>query len=453
MESNAVLLTNGSIYKKIIKFALPIFWGNLFQQLYNIVDSLIVGNFVGRDALAAISSTGSLVFLLVGLFSGIFMGAGVVISKYFGAEEKDKVQKSIHTSIAFGILSGIILSIVGTILSPQILSLMGTPESVFPQAVLYVRIYFGGILSVILYNTASGIFQAVGDSKHPLYYLIVSSILNVILDLLFVVGFKTGIGGAAVATVISQAVSVILAFCHLCRSKDIYRVTLRKISLDFSMLKEILHMGIPAGIQNSVIAIANIVVQSNINSFGAIAVAGCGAYSKIEGFAFIPITSFAFAMTTFISQNLGAKKYDRAKKGTYFGIAISLGLAELIGIIFFIATPILISFFNKEPDVVAYGTLQARTISLFFFLLAFSHCIAGILRGAGKSIVPMTVMLCCWCIFRVIYVTVATKIIPDIRVIFWAYPITWTLSSIIFLVYYLKFNWLHGFEKNKKPRA
>lgn len=453
MESNAVLLTNGSIHKKIIKFALPIFWGNLFQQLYNIVDSLIVGNFVGRDALAAISSTGSLIFLLVGLFSGIFMGAGVVISKYFGAEEKDKVQKSIHTSIAFGILSGIILSIVGTILSPQILRLMGTPESVFPQAVLYVRIYFGGILSVILYNTASGIFQAVGDSKHPLYYLIVSSILNVILDLLFVVGFKTGIGGAAVATVISQAVSVILAFCHLCRSKDIYRVTFRKISLDFSMLKEILHMGIPAGIQNSVIAIANIVVQSNINSFGAIAVAGCGAYSKIEGFAFIPITSFAFAMTTFISQNLGAKKYDRAKKGTYFGIAISLGLAELIGIIFFIAAPILVSFFNKEPEVVGYGTLQARTISLFFFLLAFSHCIAGILRGAGKSIVPMTVMLCCWCIFRVLYVTVATKIIPDIRVIFWAYPITWTLSSIIFLVYYLKFNWLHGFEKNKKPRA
>ena len=447
MDSNSILMTNGSIFKKIIKFALPIFWGNLFQQLYNIVDSLVVGNFVGRDALAAISSTGSLIFLLVGLFGGIFMGAGVVISKYFGANEKENVETAIHTSIAFGIISGIILTLIGTYFSPQILRFMGTPESVFPNAVLYVRIYFGGILSVVMYNTASGIFQAVGDSKHPLYYLIVSSVVNVVLDLLFVAVFKMGIGGAAIATVISQVVSVILAFRHLTHTKDVYKVTFRKIRLNLSMLKQILHMGIPAGIQNSVIALANIVVQSNINSFGAIAVAGCGAYSKIEGFAFIPITSFAFSMTTFISQNLGAKKYERAKKGTYFGIFISIILAEIVGIIFFFTAPKLISFFSKEPEVIQYGTLQARTISLFFFLLAFSHCLAGILRGAGKSIIPMIIMLCCWCIIRVIYVTVTTHFIPKIQVVFWAYPLTWFLSSIIFLIYYLKYDWLHGFEK------
>lgn len=450
MESNAVLMTNGSIGKKIIRFALPIFWGNLFQQLYNIVDSLVIGNFVGRDALAAVSSTGSLIFLLVGLFGGIFMGAGVVISKYFGANEKENVQTAIHTSIAFGIISGIILTLVGTVFSPQILRLMGTPESVFPNAVLYVRIYFGGILTVVMYNTASGIFQAVGDSKHPLYYLIVSSIVNVVLDLLFVAVFKMGIGGAAIATVISQAVSVVLAFYHLVRTKDIYKVTFSKIRLNLDMLKQILHMGIPAGIQNSVIALANIVVQSNINFFGAVAVAGCGSYSKIEGFVFIPITSFAFSMTTFVSQNLGAKKYERAKKGTYFGIVVSIILAEVIGIIFFLTAPKLVALFNSEPEVIQYGTAQARTISLFFFLLAFSHCVAGILRGAGKAIVPMIVMLCCWCIIRVIYVTVATHFIPEIRMIFWAYPLTWFLSSVIFLIYYLKFNWLHGFEKKCK---
>lgn len=447
MGTKAVLMTDGSIPKRIVKFALPIFFANLFQQLYNVVDSLVVGNFAGRDSLAAIASTGSLIFLLVGLFGGIFIGAGVVISKYFGAGEEDKVQDAIHTAVAFGLISGVILSIVGSILAPQILKLMGTPEDVFPKSVLYVRIYFGGILSVVMYNTANGIFQAIGDSKHPLYFLIVSSITNVVLDLLFVVGFHWGVGGAAIATVISQSVSVVLAFYNLTHAKGIFKVNLKKIRIKGEMLKQILHMGIPSGIQNSVISLANIVVQTNINSFGAIAMAGCGSYSKIEGFAFIPITSFAFAMTTFISQNLGAKQYDRAKKGTYFGMAVSLSLAELIGIIFCIFAPFLISLFNRDPEVIHYGTMQARTITLFYCLLALSHCMAGIMRGAGKSIVPMMVMLCCWCIFRVIYVTVTMHFIHDIRVVFWAYPITWSLSSIIFIIYYLKSDWLHGFEK------
>lgn len=446
MESNAVLMTNGSIYKKIVKFALPIFWGNLFQQLYNIVDSLVIGNFVGRDALAAVSSTGSLIFLLVGLFGGIFMGAGVVISKYFGAGEEENVQTAIHTAISFGIIAGIILTILGTLLSPQILRLMGTPETVFSQAVLYVRIYFAGILSIVMYNTASGIFQAVGDSKHPLYYLIISSIVNVVLDLLFVAVFKMGIAGAAIATVIAQGVSMVLAFYHLMHTNDIYKVSLKKIKVNGFMLKQILRMGIPAGIQNSVIALANVVVQSNINSFGAIAVAGCGAYSKIEGFAFIPITSFAFSMTTFIGQNLGAKEYDRAKKGTYFGIVVSMVLAEVVGIVFYIMAPKLVALFNSEVAVVQYGTLQARTIAIFYFLLAFSHCLAGILRGAGKSVIPMAVMLVCWCVIRVLYVTIATHFVPKIQTVFWAYPLTWSLSSIIFLIYYLKSDWIHGFE-------
>lgn len=447
MQSNVMLMTEGSIYKKIIKFAFPIFLGNLFQQLYNTVDSLIVGNFLGKEALAAISSTGSLIFLLVGLVGGIFSGAGVVISRYFGAGDIKEVQRAIHTTICFGLIAGLTLTVLGSVLAPEILKLMGTPESVFPNAVLYVRIYFGGILTIVMYNTASGIFQAVGDSKRPLYFLIISSITNVVLDLLFVVVFNMGIGGAAIATVIAQAVSAFLAFRHLICTKDVYKVSLKKVALHIDMLKQILKMGIPSGIQNSVIALANIVVQSNINSFDAVAVAGCGAYSKIEGFVFIPITSFAMSMTIFIGQNLGAGQYERAKKGTYFGIAVSTLLAETIGIIFFIIAPKLIALFNGDPEVIQYGTLQARTIALFFFLLAFSHCMAGILRGAGKSIIPMMVMLACWCVIRVIYVTIATHFIHDIQVIFWAYPLTWSLSSIIFLIYYLKSNWMYTFKK------
>lgn len=447
MDSSSSLMTEGCIWRKIVKFAIPICWGNLFQQLYNIVDSVVVGNYVGRDALAAISSTGSLIFLLVGLFGGIFMGAGVVISKYFGANKKESVQKAIHTSIAFAIIAGIILTVAGTLLTPQILRLMGTPDSVFSNATLYVRIYFMGILSVVLYNTSSGIFQAVGDSKHPLYYLIISSIVNVVLDLIFVVVFKWGIGGAAFATIISQTVSVILSFYKLSTINDVYKVDFKKIRIDSRILKEIIRLGLPAGIQNSVIALANVVVQANINAFGSVAMAGCGSYSKIEGFVFIPITSFAMSMTTFIGQNLGAKKYDRAKEGAKFGIITSLILAEMIGVIFFILAPQLISLFNSEPEVVQFGTSQSRTIALFYFLLAFSHCIAGILRGAGKSVVPMFVMLLCWCIIRVTYITITTHFIPMIQVVFWAYPLTWFLSSIIFLIYYLKSDWIHGFEK------
>lgn len=447
MSSKATLMTEGSIYKQIIKFSFPILCGNIFQQLYNMVDSLVIGNFVGKESLAAVSSTSSLIFLLVGLFTGIFSGAGVVISKYFGAGDTKNIQASIHTSVAFGIISGVVMTIIGTLLAPQILKLMGTPEIVFDKAIIYVRIYFLGIITVVLYNTASGIFQAVGNSKSPLYYLITSSIVNVVLDLLFVIVFKMGIAGAAIATVIAQGVSVCLAFYNLSHTADVHRVNFKKIKIHKDMLKEILSMGIPSGVQNSVIALANVVVQSNINSFGATAVAGCGSYSKIEGFAFIPITSFALSMTTFIGQNLGSKKYERAKKGTYFGIATSTILAEIIGIIFFLAAPTLIALFNSDPQVIEYGTLQARTIAPFFFLLAFSHCVAGILRGAGKSTVPMLVMLSCWCIIRVLYITIATHLIPEIYVIFWAYPLTWSLSSIIFLIYYLKSNWLYGFEK------
>ena len=447
MENKGTKLLEGSIWKGIVSFAIPMFLGNLFQQLYNTVDSLIVGKFLGSEALAAVTSSGSLIFLMVGFFNGIAMGAGVIISRYFGAKEYDNLKKAVHTDVAFGLVAGGLLTIIGMILAPQMLIWMGTPADVLPNSIAYFRTYFMGSIAFVMYNIVMGILQATGDSKHPLYYLILSSIINVILDLLFVGVFHWGVASAALATAISQATSAILCFIRLMRTKDVYQVHIREIRFHFDMLKQIIRIGLPTGMQNSIIAIANVVVQSNINAFGMLAVAGSGVYSKIEGFVFLPITCFSMSLTTFIGQNLGAKQFDRAKKGARFGVLCSITLAELVGVLVYTLMPILATFFDSNPEVVAIATLQARTESLFYFLLAFSHCISGILRGAGKSAVPMYVMLIAWCAIRITYITIAVQIVPVVQTIYWAYPLTWSISSVIFLIYYLKVDWVHGFEK------
>ncbi len=441
-------LTEGCIWKQLVAFAFPLFVGNLFQQLYNTADSLIVGNFLGSNALAAVSSSGNLIFLMVGFFQGISVGAGVVIAKYFGARDFKEVKKAVHTTVAFALAAGIFLTIFGTLLTSRILIWMGTPADVLPESTVYFRIYFWGSLSFVMYNVFVGILQSIGDSRHPLIYLVVSSVINVLLDLLFVAILGMGVGSAAVATILAQFFSAFLCLFRLMyKSPEEYRVYLKDIRFDLPMLQQIIANGLPAGFQNSIIALANVVVQSNINKFGKMAVAGCGAYSKIEGFGFLPITCFAMALTTFISQNLGARQYDRAKKGARFGILCSVTMAELVGIFIYFMIPTLIAAFNHTPEVIAYGTTHARITTLFYFLLSFSHCIAGILRGAGKAAVPMFTMLCFWCIVRVSYITVILHFIPQIKMIFWAYPLTWSLSSIVFLIYFLKADWVHGFEK------
>lgn len=441
------MMSEGSIAKKIIYFAIPLFLGNLFQQLYNTADSLIVGNFLGSSALAAVASSGNLIFLLVGFFNGISVGAGVVIARFFGAHDHKRVHLSIHTTVALGTVCGIVLTILGVVFAPKILILMGTPQDVLPNSIIYFRVYFMGSLAFVLYNAFTGILQALGDSKHPLYYLIISSVINVVLDVVFITVFDMGVGGAALATIISQIVSAVLCFVHLIKLPA-YPLKVQQIRFDLPMLKLVIQNGLPAGIQNSIIALANVVVQSYINSFGQMAVAGCGAYSKIEGFGFLPITCFALAMTTFVSQNIGAKKYERVKKGTRFGIICSLVLAQIIGMIIFIGAPFLIGLFDSTQDVISYGTMQARTVTLFYFLLAFSHCIAGILRGAGKSMIPMIVMMIFWCVVRVLYISIALHLVHDIHLVFWAYPITWACSSIVFLWFYLFSSWLPRLEKD-----
>lgn len=437
------LMTEGSIWKKMLIFAIPLFIGNLFQQLYNTVDSLIVGNFLGSNALAAVSSSGNLIFLMTGFFQGLSAGAGVVIATYFGAKKFKEMQDSIHTTVALGIVSGILLMIIGYFLAPYMLILMGTPENTLPLSTEYFKVYFLGSLGSLLYNCCVGILQAVGDSKRPLYYLIISSILNVILDLVFIVGFKWGVGSAALATIISQYLSAILVMIRLIKTNDVYKVTLKKIKFHKEMLIKILKVGLPSGLQNSIISIANVVVQSNINSFGEFAMAGCGAYSKIEGFAFLPITSFTMAITTFVGQNLGAKKYDRVKSGAKFGIACSMLLAELVGLITFVFAPQLIGAFSDDPLVISFGVDRAQSSAFFFCLLAFSHCISAVLRGAGKSSVPMLVMLLCWCLIRVTILEVGDMVYHSIQFVYWVYPITWSLSSLVFLIYYNKVNWMN----------
>lgn len=453
MNQSKTSLTEGPIWKAILLFALPVFLGNVFQQLYNAFDAWCVGNYIGDDALAAVSSSGSLIFMMVSFFNGVSMGAGVVIARSYGAKAYDAMSKAIHTAIAFGLTAGTVLTVAGVSLTPMILGWMGTPADVLPQSIEYFRFYFCGAIFTVMYNIFVGILHAVGDSKHPLYYLIFSASVNVVLDMLFVAGFGWGVGSAAMATTISQGISAVLCLIHLLRIDAPYRVDVRKIGFHWPSLKEIVRFGLPSGVQNSVIALANVVVQSNINSFGSAAMAGCGSYSKLEGFAFLPVTCFTQALSTFVGQNLGAKKHDRVKRGVGFGIACSCILAEVVGVLSYVFAPHLIGFFSETQEAIAFGTQHMRTICLFYCLLAFSHCIAAIMRGAGKAMVPMFTMLACWCLVRVTYITVAVKFVNQLTTVSWAYPLTWSLSSIIFLIYFLKADWIHNFDRLEAKNA
>ena len=447
MRSSSSSLTEGSIWKSMLLFALPVFLGNVFQQLYNTFDSWVVGNYLGDNALAAVSSSGSLIFMMIGFFNGVAMGAGVIIARCYGARDYYSMRRAIHTDVAFGLTAGILLTALGVAFTPTILRWMDTPEDVLPQSISYFRYYFCGAIFTVMYNIMVGILHAVGDSRHPLYYLIFSSFVNVVLDLLFVAVFRWGVGSAAIATTISQGVSALLCFRLLLTTKEPYRVELKKIRYHWDSFKDIVRYGLPSGVQNSVIAMANLVVQTNINSFGKAAMAGCGSYSKIEGFAFLPITCFAQALSTFVGQNLGAQQYGRVKKGVRFAVICSVSMAELIGVASYLLAPQLISIFNDSPEVVAYGAAHMRTICLFYCLLALSHCIAGILRGAGKATVPMFIMLGCWCLLRVTYISIAMQHVNELHTVSMAYPITWFASSVLFIIYFYAADWMHAFDR------
>jgi len=437
-----VNMTEGSIWRHMIRFAIPVFLGNLFQQFYNTFDSIVVGRFAGRDALAAVASSGNLIFMMISFFVGLSMGAGVVISRWFGGGDEERLEAAIHTNVAFGCVCGVLLTAVGMLLTPQILVWMKTPENVLPLSILYFRIFFAGSLGSVLYNTFTGIMRAVGDSRTPLMYLIIASLTNIVLDLLFVGALSMGVAGAAVATIISQFFSAVLCAIRLMRMEGACRLVPRRVRFDMRQLRLIVNQGIPAGLQNSIIAIANVVVQSNINTFGDAVMAGHGAYSKVEGFAFLPINSFSMALTTFIGQNLGAGKHERARKGARFGIVSAMLLAEGIGLLIFLLAPRAIALFNDDPEVIAVGVKAAHTEAFFFCFLAMAHSISAVLRGIGKAKIPMYTMMGCWCLLRVAYITVALRYYRDTLVIFSAYPLTWICSCMIFLICYLRIDWV-----------
>lgn len=442
MDPRETSMTEGTIWKILVRFALPLLLGNLFQQLYNMVDSLVVGNFCGDQALAAVSSSNSLCYLIVGFSQGVFIGASVLISHRYGAKDEEGVDKAIHTTVLFALLIGVALSIAGVLFTPTILRWMDTPENVLPDSILYFRVYCAGLLALVLYNTATGIFQALGDSRHPLYYLIIASVANIVLDLLFVAVLDWGVGGAAFATLLGQLLSALLAFAHLMSGKFIVTVRISHLKPDLSLFKQIFRLGLPSGFQNSVIGIANVVIQSNINAFGDIAIAGCGCYSKLEGFVFLPITSLTSALTTFIGQNMGAGRPDRVREGARQGILITVIASEVVGILSFLLAPAILGLFSPSAAVVAYGVLRTRMTALFFCLVGFSHACAAILRGAGRPVIPMVIFMSIWCIFRICYVTVMVGLIPDIRVVFTAHPVTWLITTVLFAIILKKSSWI-----------
>ena len=449
---DATLMTKGDPKKVIFTFALPIFLSQLFQQLYSTADAWIVSEFLGDNAFGAVASSGNLIHLMISFFVGASMGAGVVISRYFGAKDPERMTKAVHTSVLVSLLCGVLLTVIGTVLASYIPLWMKLDAKLVPYSAAYLRWYFAGSLALVMYNTFKGIMNAVGDSRRPLYYLIVSSVLNVLLDWLFLGPLGLGVEWAAIATTISQAVSAGLCLIQLTKKNTVYALSWSRLRIDREILKEVLRYGVPTGVQNSVIGLANVMVQTHINTFEDVGTNACAAYARIQGFAFLPITSFSMSLTTFIGQNLGAKEYARAKQGARFGIWCSMIMAEIIGVILFVFAEPFVKFFISDPESVAIAVRQSHIESLFFFLLSYSHCLAGIFRGAGKATVPMFVMLGVWCVFRIAYITVAMMIDHNITWLFWAYPITWTISSVIYLIYFYKSDWIHGFE-HKQPET
>lgn len=441
-KSTARDMTRGSIVKQLVLFSLPLMLGNVFQMLYNTVDSVVVGNFVGTQALAAVGSTTMIVNIMVFFFNGFSTGASVVIARRFGARDTQRLHTAIQTTMAATFLLAGFFTVFGLLMVEPMLRLMATPEDVFGEARIYLQIYIGGFSGLVIYNMCSGILRAVGDTTRPLYFLILTSVLNILLDLFFVLKLRAGIAGVAYATILSQFVSAGLTLLLLTRTRDIYRLSWKGISLDPQVLGEIVAVGLPAAIQSVITSVSNVFVQSYINAFGSECMAGWSAYNKLDQFVLLPMQSLAMAATTFVSQNIGARQFDRVKQGARFSLLFSCGCAAVIGVVFFLFAQPLISLFGKSPDAVASGVLRAHICTPFYLLLACSHGVASVCRGAGYSKVPMYIMLSTWCVLRVSYITAVTHWFHNISLVYAAYPMTWAMSTALFLWYYKKSHWL-----------
>ncbi len=430
-------MTEGSIVKQVTLFALPLMLGNIFQMLYNTVDSIVVGNFVGTQALAAVGSTTMIVNMMVFFFNGFSTGAGVVIANLFGARDMKALHKSIETTMAATFLLSVLFTIAGVAAVKPMLRFMATPEDVFGEATVYLQIYIGGISGLLVYNMGSGILRAVGDTMRPLYFLILTSVLNILLDLVFVIVFHSGIEGVAWATILSQFLSAVLILILLTRSSDIYRLTWKDLKIDRAILGRIFAVGLPAGIQSVITAFSNVFVQSYINFFGSGCMAGWSCYNKLDQFVMLPMQSMAMAATTFVSQNIGAGKESRADKGTVVTVSMSVGVTAVIVALLCLFAAQAVGLFSPDESVIAYGVLFIRANCFFLLFNCVNHVLAGALRGRGDSRGPMVIMLLAFVGIRQIYLFVVTHFIANTPfLVGFGYPVGWTTCCIIELTYF-----------------
>jgi putative MATE family efflux protein len=441
-------MTQGSIRKELILFAIPLLAGNIFQQLYNTIDSIIVGREVGASALGAVTSVAPAISTLVGFFMGFSTGASVIISHYFGGKNEEGLRKAVHTAIACTFLLGLAMMVLGYFITPPLLVFMSTPESVLPLAKQYLQIYFLGIIGLMMYNIGSAILRAVGDSVRPLIFLVITSLINIVLDIFFVAVLKMGVAGAAYATIIAQFVSAILTLIVLLRSKEVYRLRINELTIDKKILKKIITVGMPAGIQMAVISFSNLFVQGYINRFGESSTAGWGAYGRIDAFVMLPMQSIAMTATTFVGQNAGAGNVDRIKKGIREALTLAVICTFVLVLPEFLAAPQIVKLFNGDPEVIRYGTLFIRMNCFFDILCCSNQMHAGALRGVGDSKAPMYIMLSSFVVFRQIYLFIASHLTTSIYPISIAYPAGWLVCSIIMLFYFNRSGWEQKVDAN-----
>lgn len=445
-------ITEGVIWQQLLLFFFPILFGTFFQQLYNTVDAIVVGRFVGKEALAAVGGpTGTLINLLVGFFVGLSSGAAVIISQYYGARRADKVGYAVHTSVAFSLVCGGALMVVGILGAPWALRVMGTPEDIMGHAVLYIRIYFAGVIPNLIYNMGSGILRAIGDSRKPLYFLIASCMTNILLDILFVVYLHMGVSGVALATIISQAVSAFLVLWVLTRTREIYRLLPAQIRLDGRMLKRIIRIGLPAGLQSVMYSFSNVIIQTAVNGLGTNTIAAWTAYSKIDSVFWMIISAFGISVTTFVGQNYGAGKMDRVKKG----IRVCLGMTivasiGLTGFLYVFGEPIF-RIFTADGAVLEKGMEILHFLVPTFITYVTIEIYSGSLRGVGDSWIPMVITCLGICVLRVVWILIAVPLRNDIKTIVFSYPLTWVVTSILFIIYFHRFSRLKTSGKKLRP--
>ncbi len=429
-------MTQGSIVRHIITFALPLLAGNIFQQLYNTVDTWVIGNYASNEAYAAVGNVGPIINMLIGFFVGLSSGAGVVISQYYGAHREEEVQRTVHTAITMTLILSVVFAIVGVCMTPMMLDLMKMPDNVQPEAIRYLTIYFSGIIGLMLYNIGAGILRAVGDSKRPFYFLVVCAVLNTVLDLFFVLVLQMGVTGVALATVLSQCVSAVLVMLTLLRSHGCIKLQLSKLRLHWDLLKKIFAVGIPASLQMCITAFSNIFVQSYINFFGDNCMSGWTSYSKVDQVLFLPMQSIALSSTTFVGQNLGSNQPERARVGVRVALLLSIAATVVLTIPVVAFAPGIVAFFNDKAEVVEYGALLLRWMSPFYVLCCFNQVYSGALRGAGNSRVPMVIMITSFVVFRQIYLFAMSNICNEIIPIAMSYPAGWLLCSTLSTIYY-----------------